>query len=711
MTVAESCVARCGCSPTSRSPCRPRRPTAAGWRSPPIPARPGPRRVCWRAGDHRGRRTAGSRHDGAAARLPSGPGPAVAPLDQFLDGVRSSLAAAAPAPTAPLLARRRLVSAAATLRGIVADSLLGDPGLPGHRRRGLPRLDPTPRRGPGGGRLDPGERAVRPGVRPRGRRPPGDVVRAGLGVFLSGKMFFDYKGAIFWKMTAGMGDIVFAPLYQALRRRGVEFEFFHRVDGLHLSGDRSAVEADLGRSPGTAGRRAGGLRAAGPGARPALLPGPAAHRAARRPAGISDHDLESHWCSWPDADRVVLRRGVDFDVAVLAIPLGMAPVVCRELIDRPARWREMVTHVRTVATQSLQLWLREAEPDLGWPHPGATVSGYVKPFDTWSSMPQVIDAEDWPDDDRPRTVAYFCSTLAAPWPPGRPGPPTPGATMPACETHAPVRRAGTGAPAARHRRRAGLPLGPALRRAPGAGRARSTPSSGGPTSTRPTATSSRAGHGPVPAPAGRERLRQPVPRRRLDRLRSQRRLHRGRGPLRPRGRQRGARPIAVPPHRRPLPALTPHPLGRWTRAGMYHRACSPHLLREDSNAKGGCHVQDRFGWTCRPGAAPTQEELRDLSRRALPGAEPHPRACAHPGRGSRRPAAGTAGRAGDDRQASGPVRGQAPPVAPAATGPRAQADAGSARPARSGEWQGSSPCASRCCWASRGPPRSPTTCS
>ena len=35
-------------------------------------------------------------------------------------------------------------------------------------------------------------------------------------------------------MTAGMGDAVMAPLYQALRKRGVKFEFFHRVDALHL---------------------------------------------------------------------------------------------------------------------------------------------------------------------------------------------------------------------------------------------------------------------------------------------------------------------------------------------------------------------------------------------------------------------------------------------------------------------------------------------
>ena len=46
-------------------------------------------------------------------------------------------------------------------------------------------------------------------------------------------MLFDFKGSIFWRMQAGSGDVVFAPLYQALRARGVRFSFFHRVHDLH----------------------------------------------------------------------------------------------------------------------------------------------------------------------------------------------------------------------------------------------------------------------------------------------------------------------------------------------------------------------------------------------------------------------------------------------------------------------------------------------
>ena len=236
---------------------------------------------------------------------------------------------------------------------------------------------------------------------------------AGSAVLLAVKMALEYKGGIFWKMCAGMGDVVFAPLYQALRHRGVDFEFFHRVDALHLSPDRTAIDAI---SVGRQARLAPGLERYEPLVRVRGLPcfpdAPVVAQLADA-HGIQDQPLESHGCTWPDAERRTLRRGADFDVAVLAIPVGMAGIVCGELIDDRPEWRDMVDNVATVATQAFQIWLREPEPALGWPHPGVTMSGYTDPFDTWASMPQLIDAEDWPDDDRPAAIAYFCGVLPA----------------------------------------------------------------------------------------------------------------------------------------------------------------------------------------------------------------------------------------------------------------------------------------------------------
>jgi uncharacterized protein with NAD-binding domain and iron-sulfur cluster len=245
-------------------------------------------------------------------------------------------------------------------------------------------------------------------------------VSAGVAVFLTTKMFFEYRGAIFWKMAAGMGDIVFAPLYQALRQRGVRFEFFHRVDQLHLSADRARIEAiTMGRQV----HLAPGLDSYEPLVRVGGLPGfPSTPLVDQldTTADIEGEPLESHFCDWPDAETRVLRYGKDFDVAVFAISIGMAPIVCRELIEDRREWRAMVDHVTTTATQALQLWLREDEPSLGWSEPGATVSAYEQPFHTWASMPQLIEAERWPVTDRPGSIAYFCGALQASWPPDAP---------------------------------------------------------------------------------------------------------------------------------------------------------------------------------------------------------------------------------------------------------------------------------------------------
>jgi uncharacterized protein with NAD-binding domain and iron-sulfur cluster len=242
---------------------------------------------------------------------------------------------------------------------------------------------------------------------------------AGQAVFLTGLALFGYKGAIFWKMTAGMGDVVIAPIYEALRRRGVEFEFFHRLDALHLDDRRLAIDAiTMGRQV----RLADGVTHYEPLTKVRGLPvfpnAPLTGQLAapdRVPCG-GWHSLETHWSDHTDAETRVLRRGVDFDQVVLGVSVGMLPVVAAELIEDRPEWKEMTSRIRTVATQAFQIWLGPDEPSLGWNEPAVTISGYLRPFETWASMPQTLWSEDWPEDDRPGTVAYFCGTLNATWP-------------------------------------------------------------------------------------------------------------------------------------------------------------------------------------------------------------------------------------------------------------------------------------------------------
>ena len=140
---------------------------------------------------------------------------------------------------------------AAVVRGIVADNLVTDPR--GFRAINDEEFGDWILRH--GGHPDVLESALVRGLYDlvfgyKDGDPDRPAVAAGLMIFLIGMVLFEYKGAIFWKMTAGMGDIVIAPLYQALRKRGVQFEFFHRVDALHLDARPAGHRLDHHRPSG-----------------------------------------------------------------------------------------------------------------------------------------------------------------------------------------------------------------------------------------------------------------------------------------------------------------------------------------------------------------------------------------------------------------------------------------------------------------------------
>jgi uncharacterized protein with NAD-binding domain and iron-sulfur cluster len=227
---------------------------------------------------------------------------------------------------------------------------------------------------------------------------------AGLGLFLSGKLFFEYRGSIFWKLQAGMGDVLFAPLYEALAARGVRFEFFSRVENLRVSSDGTTIAAvEINRQvrlPGGADYQplieVGGL--------PVFPATPKLDR----DEGLN---FESIWTNGPEAALATLEKGREFDRIVFAIPIGMVPYVCNDLIQHHPKWRSMVDHLGTVATQVFQLWLTADHRQLGWDRPGVTMTGFLKPFETWSSMEHLLAVEQWPADDQPQTVAYFCNAL------------------------------------------------------------------------------------------------------------------------------------------------------------------------------------------------------------------------------------------------------------------------------------------------------------
>lgn len=235
-------------------------------------------------------------------------------------------------------------------------------------------------------------------------------IAAGQGMRGALRMFFGYRGALFWRMRAGMGDVVFAPLYHVLRQRGVRIEFFHRLTNVGVAADAkpgarthiASLDFDV-QARLLADTYEPLIEVAG---RPCW---PAQPRFEQLADPATDADFESHWdrCR---AGTLRLEVGRDFDFVVLGVSVGAIPDVCPEILARDARWRRMVAVVKTVATQAFQVWLDEDLGALGWRGPPWLASAFAKPFDSWCDMAHVIPEEDWADP--PATAVYFCGVLA-----------------------------------------------------------------------------------------------------------------------------------------------------------------------------------------------------------------------------------------------------------------------------------------------------------
>lgn len=229
---------------------------------------------------------------------------------------------------------------------------------------------------------------------------------AGQALRAAARFFFESKGAPFWEMQAGMGDVVFAPLYLALRRRGVRFAFFHKLVNVGLNARQSAVERlDFSKQvPGDVAAYDPLIHVKG------LECWPAAPKWELIEGGrIAGAELEAQSDASCFGD-VRLQAGADFEHVVFGLGVASIPLVARELLCSE-RWRQMVRHVATVRTQSAQLWLDVGREQLGWPHSKAHVSAYVEPFDTWADMSHLLAVEDWPEQSAPRSIAYLANAM------------------------------------------------------------------------------------------------------------------------------------------------------------------------------------------------------------------------------------------------------------------------------------------------------------
>jgi uncharacterized protein with NAD-binding domain and iron-sulfur cluster len=232
----------------------------------------------------------------------------------------------------------------------------------------------------------------------------GAALRAVIGMSL-------YKGAMYYKMTAGMGDVVFAPLYLVLKERGVRFEFFHKVESLGLSADKQRiatvrinrqVKLKNGYEPLV---NVGGLE---------CWPAEPLWDQIENGDTLAGTDLESYYSGYAGAETLTLEVGEDFDEVVFGIPIGAVPFLCSELVEHSPRWKRMVDNVKSIQTLAFQIWTKPTLSEMGWNAPPPLLSLYVQPLNTWADMTQVRDREAWPPSLAPGQVSYFCGSQIGP---------------------------------------------------------------------------------------------------------------------------------------------------------------------------------------------------------------------------------------------------------------------------------------------------------
>lgn len=279
----------------------------------------------------------------------------------------------------------------------------------------------------------------------------GTLMRAGLTAVSCSKESF------IWRMQAGMGDVVFGPYYEVLKRRGVTFKFFHKVEELIPAQNAESFFIDkiklVEQVP--LAKPEEGYDPLVPVKGLPCWPSTPKYELIRKDVAelLQQHqiDLESSWTDWSNyyqQPEIVLEQGKDFDLVVLGTSIATLPIIAPKLLEQDKNLNTMVNTVQTVATQAGQLWLNRNIQELGWIgyHAGEEApeilgfnypdwrSGKFKPsqqaaMDSWADVSYLVERETWSKDDAPKDISYFCGVFDEDTPP----PPGPNPAYPASQ--------------------------------------------------------------------------------------------------------------------------------------------------------------------------------------------------------------------------------------------------------------------------------------
>ncbi len=250
-------------------------------------------------------------------------------------------------------------------------------------------------------------------------RPDSEAGTTLMGIVFS---LFTNDESMFFKFRGSMGEVVFTPFYLLLKSFGVQFKFFHRVDELKLNEGKTQIEEVLiGKQVNCTSEDGSydplvdinGIKCWPSEPKYDLLA--EGDRLQQMQSEGKNVNLESFWTEWEDVEQINLKKGRDFDELIFGIPIASVPYLCTELIEANSRWQDMVSHMETVATQAVQIWIDRSARELGWNYPKSTIyTTFEEPLDTWCANPELVPLEQWPEELGTEDVFFFVGSLPDP---------------------------------------------------------------------------------------------------------------------------------------------------------------------------------------------------------------------------------------------------------------------------------------------------------
>ena len=190
-----------------------------------------------------------------------------------------------------------------------------------------------------------------------------------LKIYMQG--YFCYDNFPILVNQGDVGDVVFAPIYEVLKDRGVNFRFFHKVKDLTLDKNnprlvdqiRITKQVNVINSEYDPLIDVKGL--------PSWPSSPKYEEIVKEQADLMQEnniDLESFWTRWSNVyeerfneplPEVTLKIGQDFDIVVYGMPVATLPHLCPELLQMSPALKAAYTFVGRTTSIQLQLWINE----------------------------------------------------------------------------------------------------------------------------------------------------------------------------------------------------------------------------------------------------------------------------------------------------------------------------------------------------------------